>query len=118
MKRLDRVYNTIHPQRKTFDISSSILHGFALSDHAPVVATLSYVGFKNRPSMYRLNVKHLVDEALIEKLKNLWKKSLNSAQLDESKAEELLFKDFYESKRITTHRKNKAEARKKKKIFT
>lgn len=54
LKRLDRAYSSFSPQRRAFVIKSFIFPGFGLSDHAPVIATISYSGFKKRPSLYRL----------------------------------------------------------------
>lgn len=111
LKRPDWVYSSVPSQRRKFNITSTILPGFALPDHAPGIATISFAGFKDRPSLYCLNVIHLANESLIEKLSTLWQENLSSVQ---SKVEEMFFKGLYESKRLTrSHGKNKTVVRKK-----
>lgn len=43
LRRLDRIYSLDPSRNHLFNISSTILPGFSLSDHAPILATITFV---------------------------------------------------------------------------
>lgn len=72
LKRLDRIHFCDFARASKFTICSSIMPGYCLSDHAPVLATIRTTSQHSRPSLYRINARHLQDELLLSKLKELW----------------------------------------------
>lgn len=75
LKIIDRIYCSIPRNRKKFKISSTIPHiipvWYCLSYHTPVVGLLHSLTLKARPSMYRLNIRHLQDPHFLSKLADL-----------------------------------------------
>lgn len=95
LKRLDRVYSPIAPSSTHLHIKSSILLGFAFSDHAPVLAKVRALGRIVRPTMYRMNSKQLKDPMLVTKLEDLWKDLKEQVLADVTNAPAIFFKGLY-----------------------
>ncbi|KAL3701849.1 hypothetical protein R1sor_019871 [Riccia sorocarpa] len=72
LKRLDRVY--AHEDLLTRKFTSSILPGFMLSDHLPVLASLHLSNTAPEgTSKYRVNIDLLKDNQLQEKISTEWR---------------------------------------------
>lgn len=115
LKRIERIHCTVTQSRNTFQVTSSILPGFAFFDHAPVIGVIKVGGKIEGPSIYHMNVKDLQDEKLVGKLEEMWEELRYEVLMDNTLAEHIFFKGLYKSKRITrTHGKLKATLKKKK----
>lgn len=71
LRRLDRIYALRLSRNFNLSISSTILPGFALSDHAPVLATIKTSERQDRPSRHRMNSSHLFQPAYKERMRLL-----------------------------------------------
>lgn len=72
LKIIDRIHFSEFARQCPFTITSTILAGYFLSDHAHVLATIRTVDAHTRPSLYCLNTHHLKNEKLLEKLRGMW----------------------------------------------
>lgn len=112
LKRLDRFLFSDSSRPRPFQLLSSILSGFYLSDHAPVIAEIKIIGQPLRPSLYKINTKHLHVVALLEKLRLLWEELKLEVLFDSSLAVEKFFQGIKHSKKITwAYGKAKAKAK-------
>lgn len=55
-----------------FECTSTILLGFAFSDHAPVRAVMQMGPSMRRPSCYRMNSSHFHNRVFKEQITNMW----------------------------------------------
>lgn len=81
LRRLDRIYGPIPSNNFNLVISSSILPGMALSDHAPVIATIQKGEVRKWPSRHRLNTAHLKYPAFVERMQMMWIDHVNWATM-------------------------------------
>lgn len=117
LKRLDHIYIFDFARLHPFSATSTILPGFSLSNHAPVLGSITTIDPNSRPSLYWINVKHLQEEALVDKLRALWSNLGSEFKGERGKAIEILFWGFYQSKRITrTYGKEKVAQQRKKEV--
>lgn len=72
LRRLDRVYCFCQERNPKFNLTSTILPGFALSDHAPVLSTFTFQVTCRRSSQHRMNSSHQSDPAYQERLHTIW----------------------------------------------
>lgn len=72
LRRIDRCYAPIPTTRSKFTVSSSILPGICLSDHAPVLIQCTTPGETHKPSAYRMNVSDLKHPTLTDKITAMW----------------------------------------------
>lgn len=72
MRRLDRIYLSQSGPGPNWDESSSILPGFAFSDHAPVWADFTIGPAQRRPSCHRMNPSHFSHPVYKERITNIW----------------------------------------------
>lgn len=110
LKHLDRIYSSATPGKTQLHIESSILLGFAFSDHAPVIARVKAQGRIERPKLYKMNSRQLKDHVLVAKLEALWKDLQVQVLEDTSKTMAAFFKGLYLNCKLTrTHGKLKVE---------
>lgn len=115
LKLIDRIHSTATPTSRNLKVKSTILLGFCVSDHAPVLAKVRTSGHIERPSIYRMNIHQLNDPELFEKMEIMWKEKLEEIQQNVTIAPEVFFKGLYESKQLArTHGKLKANSRRQK----
>lgn len=76
LRRLDRIYAPRSSRRFTNSVSSTILPGFALSDHAPVLALLTAGETQTRPSRHRMNSSHLLQPVFKDRIRRLLEQHL------------------------------------------
>lgn len=72
LKRLDRLYFSEGRGGAQGDCSSTILPGFAFSDHAPIWGILSFGNPQARPSCYRMNAAHFDNPTFKDRIKTMW----------------------------------------------
>lgn len=72
LRRLDRIYGPQASNSFNLALSSLILPGLTLSDHAPVIATIRKGEVRKRPSCHRLNSAHLKSPAFLERMQTMW----------------------------------------------
>lgn len=101
---IDHIYHFISSHTCPFSMTSTILPGFCLLDHALILTTLQTNGIVILPSLYRVNSSHLKDKELHDQLTSLWEgiklEMLKDEIEDGRKVENRLFKGLYESKKI------------------
>lgn len=73
LRRLDRIYSPPSFDSLSAVISTKIIPGMALSDHAPVLALIQKDDATPRPTRYRLNTAHLQNADFLSRIDNLWK---------------------------------------------
>lgn len=114
LRRIDRIYITSSSRKKlNFTLSSQILPGFNLSDHAPVLGTCCIKGKKVRSVTYRMNIEHLEDLDLIDALLKFWREEREKLTQLNGDAATIFFKGLHGSKQITREF-GKAKAKEKK----
>lgn len=116
IKWLDHIYLSTSSRTYLFSLLSTILPGFCLSDHAPILVALKTNGIAIHPSLYRVNSSHLKDKELLDRLTSLWEgiklEMLEEETEDGAKVEKRFFKGLYDSKKITrAYNKEKAKKR-------
>lgn len=72
LRRIDRIYWAKSNTGPTIECSSTILPGFAFSDHAPVWANLKVGRPERRPSRFRMNTSHFTDELYKARITLMW----------------------------------------------
>lgn len=72
LRRLDRIYFSQGGVGPSGVCSSTILPGFAFSDHAPVRPTLTFVPPPNRPSRFRMNTSHFDNPTYKDRIVAMW----------------------------------------------
>lgn len=72
LRRLDRIYCYNQEKNPKFNLHSTILPGFALSDHAPVLSTFAFQDDCRRFSQHRMNSSHHSDPIFQERLAEVW----------------------------------------------
>lgn len=97
LKRLDRCYHSVGLLRSSLDISSSILPGFNLSDHAPLLIDLQQ-RLHQYPTRYKMNVSHLSDPELVARLEDVWATEQAEASIVGRDSTSTFFKCLYKSK--------------------
>lgn len=76
LRRLDRIYAPQYSRAFPCKVSSRILSGFALSDHAPVLASIRGEEFRRRPSRLRMSVAHLGQPLYRERISEMWNRQV------------------------------------------
>lgn len=93
--------------------TSYIIPGYNMSDHAPVVASIT-TRRSERPSYYRMNANHLQDPILQEKIRRMWSRERAWHERVNSDPLTLMLNYLKQAKKITrTWGKAKAEERKR-----
>lgn len=72
LRRLDRVYRSSQKRNSEFNLESTILSGFSLSDHAPVLALFTFHRDNRRFTQHRMNSQHQTDPAFQEWIATMW----------------------------------------------
>lgn len=72
LRRLDRLYAPRPSRISAVVVYSTILPGFALSDHAPIVGTFKMGVPAFCPSCHRMNLAHLQNTAFCNRINLLW----------------------------------------------
>lgn len=81
----------IIPERAFFQFrQSSLVPGFALSDHAPILGTVSFGSPTQRPSWHRMSSTHLKDPAFVERMQTLWANEVRNGEAKGWDAEKIL----------------------------
>lgn len=112
LRRIDRIYVPDNLTNTKFTASSStILPGFAFSDHAPALLSLFLAGNKQRPQC-RMNTSHISDPELQRKIKEMWDVEEILSTEREEESEEMLHRCLYKTRKIAhTWGKQKAAKR-------
>lgn len=72
-RKIDRGYCPIvKGTSKILSAQLTILPGFPLSDHAPMLLSISLQGDNTRPTQYKMNIDHLADPILQDKICSMW----------------------------------------------
>lgn len=72
LRRIDRIYAPQLSRGFSTTVTSIILPGYSLSDHAPVVASLKSGGHTCRPTRHRMSMAHLRDPTFVSRLVRSW----------------------------------------------
>lgn len=100
LRRLDRIYCYSQEKNSRFNITSTILPGFALSDHAPVLSTFSFHASCRRFSQHRMNFSHQSDPAYHEKLASIWTTTESRGLMAGATEEAILFSCLRRARRL------------------
>lgn len=74
LRRLDRIYLTDSSLGPRLGCSSTILPGFAFSDHAPVWAEMVAGERQRRPTRFRMNPSHFINPVYKERIRVMWER--------------------------------------------
>lgn len=81
LRRLDQIYVADSPSNNSLGCTSTILPGFAFSDHAPVVAKMTPNVGQRRPSIFWMNPSHFTNPVYKDHIKNMWTATLHRGEL-------------------------------------
>lgn len=90
LRRLDRLYAPRPSNNFSIEVTSTILPGFAMSYHAPVLGSLRLGATSTRPSCHRMNTAHLMSEAFCDRIRALWAQRIELGEQSGWGAEETL----------------------------
>lgn len=76
LRCLDRTYFCMDGTGLPWEFSSTILPGFAFSDHAPVWADLTMGPRVQRPSCHQMNPSHFSNPAFKDRIINMWERGV------------------------------------------
>jgi hypothetical protein len=81
LQRLDRIYSYDPANSEEFKVTLTILPGFVLLDPAPVIGKIESKGDKVHPSSFWMNIGHLADPNLQNRIAKMWLKMERKLQI-------------------------------------
>lgn len=100
LRRIDRFYAPRPSRVYNHTVTSTILPGYALSDHAPILGTFRMGTTTVRPSCHRMNSAHLNDQNYCNRIRSLWEQQVKRGRRLGWEAEKTLASCFQGARRM------------------